>query len=101
MKTIIKVERISLLLARIHCKMENYFCISAEIWLLPDSLRHLSVNWPDHHTQGRKSIISVFLTNCPVSMIRGLLCDLTLLKGRVFPVMSQSTCGLISKNKTE
>ena len=47
----IKVERISLLLARIHRKMENYFCISAETWLLPDDLRHLSVNSPNNHTQ--------------------------------------------------
>ena len=52
MKPNMKVERISLsLLARIHRKMENYFCISAEIWLLPDDLRHLSVNSPNHHTQ--------------------------------------------------
>ena len=96
-----KVERISLLLARIHCKMENYFCISAGIWLLSDDLRHQSVNSTNHHTQARNSIISMFLTNCPVSMIRGLLCYLTLLKGRVFPVVSQSKCGLMSKNKTE
>ena len=99
MKPNIKVERISLLLARIHRKMKNYFCISAEIWLLPDDLRNLSVNSPNHHTQARKSIISVFLTNCTVLMIRGLLCYLTLLKGRVFPVVSQSTRGLISKLK--
>ena len=46
MKPHIKIERISLLLARIHRKMENYFCISADIWLLPDDLRHLSVNSP-------------------------------------------------------
>ena len=39
------------LLARIHCKMEKYFCISAEIWLLPDDLQHLSVNSPNYHTQ--------------------------------------------------
>ena len=56
----IKVEIISLLLARIHRKMENYFCISAEMWLLPDDLRHLSVNSPNHHTQASNSIISVF-----------------------------------------
>ena len=37
----IGVERISILLARIYRKIENYFCISAEIWLLPDDLRHL------------------------------------------------------------
>ena len=72
MKLNIKVEIISLLLARIHCKMENYFCISAEIWLLPDDLRHLSVNSLNHHTQASNSIISVFLTNCSVSMVRGL-----------------------------
>ena len=36
MKPNIKVERTSLLLARIHRKMENYFCISAEILLLLD-----------------------------------------------------------------
>ena len=41
-----KVERISLLLARFHRNMEKYFCILAEIWLLPDDLRHLSVNSP-------------------------------------------------------
>ena len=95
----IKVERISLLLARIHRKMESFFCISAEIWLLPDD--HLSVNSPNRHTQAWNSIISVFLTNCSVSMIRGLLCYLTLLKGSVFPVVSQSTRGLISNNRTE
>ena len=50
-ETNIKVERISLLLARIHRKMEKYFFILAEIWLLPDDLRHLSVNSPNHHTQ--------------------------------------------------
>ena len=50
-ETNIKVQRISLLLARIHRKMEKYFCISAEIWLLPDDLRHLSVNSPNRHTQ--------------------------------------------------
>ena len=72
MKLNIKVEIISLLLARIHRKRENYFCISAEIWLLPDDLRHLSVNSPNHHTQASNSIISVFLTNCSVSMVRGL-----------------------------
>ena len=52
MKPNINVERISLLLVRIHRKMENYFCISAEIRLLPDDLRHMSVNSPNHHTQG-------------------------------------------------
>ena len=46
MKPNIKVERNSLLLARIHRKMENYFCISAEIWLLSEDLPHLSVNSP-------------------------------------------------------
>ena len=97
----IKLERISLLLSRIHRKMENYFCISAEIWLLPDDLRHLSVNSPNHRTQACNSIISVLLTNCSMSMIRGLLCYLSLLKGRVFPVVSQSTHGLISKNRIE
>ena len=101
MKPNIKVERISLLLSRIHRKMENYFCISAEILLPPDALRHLSVNSPDHHTQASNSIISMFLINCSVSMIRGLLCNLTLLKGRVFPVVFQSKCGTISKNTTE
>ena len=50
-ETNIKEERISLLLARIHRKMKKYFCISAEIWLLPDDLRHLSVNSPNHQTQ--------------------------------------------------
>ena len=72
MKLNIKVEIISLLLARSHRKMENYFYISAEIWLLPDDLRHLSVNSPNHHTQASHSIISVFLTNCCVSTVRGL-----------------------------
>ena len=72
MKLNIKVETISHLLARIYRKMENYFCISAEIWLLPDDLRHLSVNSPNHHTQAANLIISVFLTNCSVSMVRGL-----------------------------
>ena len=72
MKLNIKVEIISLLPARIHRKMENYFYISAEIWLLPDDLRHLSVNPPNHHTQASNSIISVFLTNCSMSMVRGL-----------------------------
>ena len=97
MKLNIKVEIIS----RIHRKMENYFCIPAEIWLLPDDLRHLPVNSQNHHTQASNSIISVFLTNCSVSMVRGLLCNLTLLKGRVFPVVSQSTRGKINKNRTE
>ena len=60
MKLNIKVEIISLLLARIHRKIEYYFCISAEIWLLPDDLWHLSVNSTDHHTQASNSIISVF-----------------------------------------
>ena len=46
----------------IHRKMENYFCISAEIWLLPDDLQHLSVNSPNLHTQAPNSIISMFLT---------------------------------------
>ena len=72
MKLNIKIEIISLLLARIHRKMENYLCISAEIWLLPDDLRHLSVYSPNHHTQASNSIISVFLTNCSVSMVRVL-----------------------------
>ena len=72
MKLDIKMEIISLLLARIHRKMENYLCISAEIWLLPDDLRHLSVYSPNHHTQASNSIISVFLTNCFVSMVRVL-----------------------------
>ena len=44
MKPNIKIERISLLLARIHR-------ISAEIWLLPDDLRHLSVDSPNRLTQ--------------------------------------------------
>ena len=65
MKLNIKVGIISLLLSRIHRKMENYFCIPAEIWLLPDDLRHLSVNSPKHHTQASNSIISM-------SMVRGL-----------------------------
>ena len=43
----------------------------------------------------------MFLTDCSVSMIRGLLCNLTLLKDRVFPVVSESTRGIISKNRTE
>ena len=60
MKLNTKVESISLILARIRRKMENYFCISAEIWLLPDDLRHLSVNSPNQHTQAWNSIISVF-----------------------------------------
>ena len=68
----IKVEIISLFLARIHRKMEYYFCISAEIWMLSDGLRHLAVNSPNHHTQASNSIISVFLTNCSMSMVRGL-----------------------------
>ena len=68
MKLNIKVEIIS----RIHRKMENYFCIPAEIWLLPDDLRHLPVNSQNHHTQASNSIISVFLTICSVSMVRGL-----------------------------
>ena len=72
MKLNIKIEIVSLLLARIHRKMENYLCISAEIWLLPDDLRHLSVYSPNHHTQASNSIISVFLTNCSVSMVRVL-----------------------------
>ena len=72
MKLNIKIEIISLLLARIHRKMENYLCISAEIWLLPDDLRHLSVYSSNHHTQASNSIISVFLTNCSVSMVRVL-----------------------------
>ena len=55
------------------CKMEHYFCILGEIWLLPDDLWHLSVNSPNHHTQ---ACISVFLTHCSMSMIRGLLCYL-------------------------
>ena len=50
MKLNIKVEIISLLLPRIHRKMENYLCISAEIWLLPDDLRHLSVYSPNHQS---------------------------------------------------
>ena len=100
MKPNIKVERISLLLARIHRKMENYLVISAEIWLLPNDLRHLSVNSPNHHKPETR-LSPCFLTNCSVSMIRGLLCYLTLLKGRVFPVVSQSTRGLISKSRTE
>ena len=37
-ETNIKVERISLLLARTRRKMERYFWISAENWLLPDDL---------------------------------------------------------------
>ena len=69
MKPNIEVEKISFLLTRIHHKMENYFCISAEILMLPDE--------------------------------KGLLCYLTLFKDRLFPVVSQSTHGLISKNKTE
>ena len=68
----IKIQIISLLLARIYRKMENYFCISAEIWLLPDDLRHLFVNSPNHHTQASNTIISVFLTNSSVSMVRRL-----------------------------
>ena len=68
MKLNIKVEIIS----QIHRKMENYFCASAEIWLLPDDIRHLPVNSPNHHTQALNSIISVFLTNCSVSMVRRL-----------------------------
>ena len=72
MKLNIKIEIISLLLARIYRNMENYFCISGEIWLLPDDLRHLSVNSSNHHIQASNSIISVFLTNCSVSMVRGL-----------------------------
>ena len=72
MKLNINLEIISHLLARIYRKMENHFYISAEIWLLPDVLRHLSVNSPIHHTQASNSIISVFLTNCSLSMIRGL-----------------------------
>ena len=60
MKLNIEVEIISFLLARIYRKMENYFCISAEIWLLPGDLRHLSVNSSKHHTQASNSIISVF-----------------------------------------
>ena len=67
-----KIEIISLLLARIHRKVENYLSISAEIWLLPDDLRHLSVYSPNHHAQASNSIISVFLTNCFVSMVRVL-----------------------------
>ena len=82
-------------------KLRPHFCISAEIWLLPADLRHLSVNSSNHHTQASNSIISVFLTNCSVSIVRGLLCNLTLLKGREFPVVSQSTRGIISKNRTE
>ena len=97
MKPNIKVERISVLLAETHCKMENYFCISAESWLLPDDLQQLSINSPNHHTQAWNSINFVFLTSCSMLMIRGLLCYLTLLKGWVFPVVSQSTHGLISK----
>ena len=72
MKLNIKVELTSLLLARIHRKMENYFCISAEILLPPDDLRHLSVNSPNSHTRASNSIISVFLTNCSMSVVRGL-----------------------------
>ena len=60
MKLNINVEIISLLLARIHRKMKNYLCISAEIWLLPDDLRYLSVYSPNHHKQASNSIISVF-----------------------------------------
>ena len=71
-ETKFKVEIISLPLARIYRKMENYFCISAEIWLLPDNLRHLFVNSSNHHTQASNSIISVLLTNFSVSMVRGL-----------------------------
>ena len=72
MKLNIKVEIISPLLARIHRKMENYLCISADIWLLPDDLRHLSVYSRNHHTQASNLIISVFLINCSVSMVRWL-----------------------------
>ena len=91
MKPNIKAERISLLRARIHRKMENYFYISAEIWLLPDDLRHLSVNSPNHHIQALNSIFSVFLTNCSVSMIRGLL-DL-----QSNSIKRQSVSGRVSK----
>ena len=101
MKPNTKVESISLLLARIHRKTENYFCISAEIWLLPDDLWNLSVIQQNHRTQAENSIISVFLTNCSMSMIKGLLCNLTLLKGRVFPFVSQSAPAIISKNRTK
>ena len=99
----IKVEIISLLPARIHRKMENYFCISAEIWLLPDDLRHLSVIWllpddlrhlsvnsPNHHTQAPNSIISVFLTNCSVSVVMGVVLQFTSIK-------RQSVSGRISE----
>ena len=92
MKLNIKVEIISLLLARNYIKMENYFSISAEIWLLPDDLRHLSVKSPNHHTQASNSIISVFLTNCSVSIVRGLALQSNSIK-------RQSVSGRISEYK--
>ena len=60
MKPNMKVERINLILARIHRKMENYFCISAEIWLLPDDLRHLSINSPNHQNKPETRLSSCF-----------------------------------------
>ena len=68
MKLNIKVEIISLLLAT----MQNGKLLLHFSRHLVAARRHLSVNSPNHHTQGSKSIISVFLTNCSMSMVRGL-----------------------------
>ena len=56
MKLNIKIEIISLLLARIHRKMENYLCIPAEIWLLPDDMDHIGVSSDLDGSRGAQKI---------------------------------------------
>ena len=70
--------------------MENYFCISADIWLLPDDLLRLSVNSPNHNTQAWNSIIFVFFNKLLRVDDKGLALLSTSIK-------RQSVSGRISK----
>ena len=93
-KKIKKVERISLLLelARIHRKMEKYFCIPAEIWLL-----HLSVNSPKSpYTSLKLDQLRVFYKLFRVDD-KGLALQSNCIK--MFPVESQSTLWIIIRKK--
>ena len=95
----LKVEIINLLLARIHRKMENYFSrnLVAARW----STAPVRIFTKSPYTSLKLDYLRDFNKLFRVDGKGACFALELLLKGSVFPVVSQSTRWIISKNRTE